>query len=181
MIITVDELKKYIATTEDDSALEAQLLALESLVRAYTHNRFLDRGCQRKADIRGGIFVVGALAPFEVGDTVQVSQSERSEGLYTVKSMENGTFAVNEPVKDERAVLVTKVVYPPDVKMGVVNLVKWELNNREKVGVETETISRHSITYFDQSSGNTRMGYPVAMLGFLQPYMCARFGQGVCV
>ena len=69
--------------------------------------------------------------------------------------------------------------YPMDVKMGVINLVKWELNNRDKVGVASESISRHSVTYFDMTGDNTAMGYPKAMLGFLKPYMRARFGQGV--
>lgn len=67
--------------------------------------------------------------------------------------------------------------YPADVKMGVVNLMKWELNNREKVGVSSETISRHSVTYFDQNGNNTVMGYPKSLLGFLIPYVRARFGK----
>ena len=69
--------------------------------------------------------------------------------------------------------------YPADVKMGVVNLMKWELNNREKVGVSSETISRHSVTYFNQDGDNSVMGYPKSLLGFLRPYMRARFGRGV--
>lgn len=69
--------------------------------------------------------------------------------------------------------------YPMDVKMGAVNLMKWELNHREKVGVATESISRHSVTYFDMGDTNSAMGYPKALLGFLLPYMRARFGKGV--
>ena len=71
--------------------------------------------------------------------------------------------------------------YPMDVKMGVVNLVKWELNNRDKVGVASESISRHSVTYFDMTGDNSTMGYPKALLGFLKPYRRARFGQGLSV
>lgn len=69
--------------------------------------------------------------------------------------------------------------YPADVKMGVVNLMKWELNNRDKVGVASETISRHSVTYFNMDGDNSLMGYPKSLLGFLKPYKRARFGQGV--
>jgi len=71
--------------------------------------------------------------------------------------------------------------YPMDVKMGVINLMKWELNNRDKVGVASESISRHSVTYFDMTGDNSSMGYPKALLGFLKPYRRARFGQGVSV
>lgn len=71
------------------------------------------------------------------------------------------------------------IVYPADIKMGAVNLIKWELGNREKVGVASESISRHSVTYFDMAGDNSIMGYPKALTGFLKPYMCARFGKGV--
>ncbi|MGN1368436.1 MAG: hypothetical protein ACI4WX_06185 [Aristaeellaceae bacterium] len=179
MILTVDELRKYIDTDESDDVLEVRLLAVELLIRAYTHNNFQDRGYRTEADIHGGLFVVEELTPFEAGDTVQVSASEYNDGLYTVKSVDDAVFTVREHVRDEMDVLVTKVVYPEDVKLGAVNLLKWEASNREKVGVASETISRHAVTYFDQSSGNTKMGYPVSLLGFLEPYKCARFGQGV--
>ena len=73
------------------------------------------------------------------------------------------------------------VAYPADVKMGVVNLLKWELNNRDKVGVASESISRHSVTYFDMTGDNSIMGYPKALMDFLKPYKKARFGQGLSV
>lgn len=69
--------------------------------------------------------------------------------------------------------------YPMDVKMGVVNLLKWDLNMREKVGVASESISRHSVTYVDQTGTNTVNGFPVALMGFLKPYRRARFGRGI--
>jgi len=71
--------------------------------------------------------------------------------------------------------------YPMDVKMGVVNMLKWDMNNREKVGVQSESISRHSVTYYDQTGTNTVIGYPVALIGFLKPYKKARFGRGIGV
>ena len=46
---------------------------------------------------------------------------------------------------------------------------------RPKTGVKSETLSRYSATYFDQDANNQVMGYPVALLGFLKPYIKARF------
>ena len=43
MIMTVEELKKYVDTEEKDSVLEAKLQALELLIRKYTNNNFQDR------------------------------------------------------------------------------------------------------------------------------------------
>lgn len=73
------------------------------------------------------------------------------------------------------------IAYPADVKMGVVNLLKWEQSNRDKVGVQSESISRHSVTYFNMDEQNAAMSYPKSLLGFLDPYMKARFGQELSV
>lgn len=72
------------------------------------------------------------------------------------------------------------VEYPADVKMGVINALKWDIESREKIGVSSETISRHSVTYTAVDGDNTSGGYPKAVIGFLKPYMKARFGQGLC-
>ena len=63
-------------------------------------------------------------------------------------------------MREEDLVLVTKVEYPADVKMGVVNLMKWEMEKRDKVGIQSESISRHSVTYYNMDGDNTVMGYP---------------------
>lgn len=65
--------------------------------------------------------------------------------------------------------------YPADVKMGAINVLKWELSGmREKVGISSETLSRHSVTYADSSNSDS-IGYPSSVIGFLKPYMRARF------
>lgn len=179
MILTADELRRYMDTDEEDQALEARLSALESLIRAYTHNNFQQRAVRRMADIAGGTIIMDALQPFNVGDTVQVTESDFNEGLFTVVEADDSTITIKEDSFDEDDVLVTKVVYPMDVKMGAVNLMKWELERREKVGVVSETISRHSVTYESMTDDNSIMGYPKSLMGFLKPYMKARFGQGV--
>jgi hypothetical protein len=71
--------------------------------------------------------------------------------------------------------LVTKIEYPDAIVEGVVNLMIWEVQNRSKVGIQSETLSRHSVTYFAQDASNQLMGYPVTLLGFLKPYIKARF------
>ena len=84
-------------------------------------------------------------------------------------------FVVDKPVNNEARVLCTKVEYPADIKMGVINLMKWDKENRSKVGVQSETISRHSVTYFNMDGDNSSLGYPKSLTGFLKPYMKARF------
>lgn len=181
MIMTVAELRQFVTTGEEDQVLEARLQALELLIRAYTNNNFQQRGFRIEADIRGGVFMSESLIPFAVGDTVMISQSDlQSDCLCTVKEItDDTTFTVNESCADDDCILVTKVVYPADVKLGVANMLKWQLDNGNKVGVASETISRHSVTYFDMTGDNSAAGFPKALTGFLRPYMKARFGRGL--
>lgn len=176
MIISIEELRKYITTDETDEVLEARLQALELLIRKYANNNFQKRAFRVNADIIGGVFISEALIPFKAGDTIQVSDTEFNSGLFTVDEVtDDTTFTVEEDTYDEKKVLVTKIVYPMDVKMGVINMLKWDIDNRAKVGIQSETISRHSVTYFNMDGDNSLMGYPKSLLGFLNPYKKARF------
>lgn len=179
MIMTVEELRQYITTDEVDQALEARLQALELLIRGHTNNNFQVRGTGRIADVVGGRFDVEALNPYEVGDTLQISGSEKNDGLYTVKETDDHSFSVNEKTRDEIDLFVTQVEYPADVKIGVVEMLKYDLDKREKAGVESETISRHSVTYQALDASNSIGGYPLHLMGFLKRHMKARFGQGL--
>lgn len=176
MIISVERIKELVDLNGwTDAKIEMKLMAIEQTIRSYTNNNFQQRGIRREADIIGGQFIVDALTPFNVGDTVQVTASDLNEGLYTVASVDDSTFTVEEEVKDEGDVLVTKVKYPDDVLACAVNLMEWEAHNRGKVGIQSETLSRHSVTYFSQDASNQVMGYPASLLGCLKAYKKVRF------
>ena len=184
MIMTVAELRRFIQTDEEDQVLEAKLQALELSIRAYTNNNFQIRAYRAVAVAmaEGNALLVNTAVPFLPGDTLQITDSDlMPDCLVTVASVSFGEIKVNEDLADESGVVITKVKYPQDVKMGVVNLMKWEMDNREKVGVASETISRHSVTYFNMDGDNSIMGYPKSLMGFLRPYMKARFGRGISV
>lgn len=183
MIMTVAEFRQLVATEETDQALEVKLQALELSIRGYTNNNFQKRAFRAVAAAvaEGNQLMTVAPNAFKVGDTLQISDSDLNAGLVTVKTVAGGVITVNEGLYDESGVVVTKVVYPADVKMGVVDLLKWQLENGDKRGVQSETISRHSVTYFNMDGDNSTMGYPTSLLGFLRPYMKARFGQGMSV
>ena len=182
MIMTVAELHRFLQTDENDTVLEMKLQALENSIRAYTNNNFMVRSYRAVAvSMSDHSIIVSGKCPFRPGDTLQITDSDLQQDLLVVVSSvsDDGTVTVNEDLVDESGIVVTKVVYPPDVKIGCVNLMKWDLENREKVGVQSETISRHSVTYFNMDQGNSTMGFPSSLLGFLRPYKKARFGGGV--
>lgn len=178
MIMTVNRLKELIDTgSEKDKVLEAKLQALEILIRKYTNNNFQNRSRRIRCDVSSEVGLMCASSLFKVGDTVQLSESAYNSGLYIIDSIDfdNGCMGLNESLIAESDVLVTKVEYPMDVQMGVVNMLSWDLSNRDKVGIQSETISRHSVTYFNMDGDNSTIGYPKSLVGFLKPYMKARF------
>lgn len=171
MIISVEEIKKLIDFKDwTDTKLERKLKAIEQTIRSYTNNNFQRRTHRKTADIVGGLFDVGESVPFKSGDTVQISHPSMNAGLYVVSGTNDSAFSVEEDVVDENNVLVTKVEYPADVVECCINLMEWEINNRSKVGIQSETLSRHSVTYFNQDADNQVMGYPSSLLGCLKPY-----------
>jgi hypothetical protein len=174
MIISVEELKKRITTDKPDEVLEEMLAGIETAIRNHTNNNFQHRGFRTVGTIEGEKLYLDAPV-FKAGDTIQISESNYNAGLYVVSEGEEGDVIPLPGAMDEADVLVTKVVYPADVRIGAVNLLKWDLENREKVGIQSETISRHSVTYFNMDGENSVMGYPKSMLGFLKPYHKARF------
>ena len=176
MIISVEKAKNLVDFKGwTDDKIELKLKAVEKAIRGYTNNNFQDRDVRRTADIVGGLLAVASPTPFDVGDTVQISESTLNKGLFTVASADDSTFTVEEAVKDEKDVLVTKVSYPEDVVACALNLLEWEVNNRSKMGIQSETLSRHSVSYASMDGANSAMGYPKALLGALMPYRKARF------
>ena len=69
---------------------------------------------------------------------------------------------------------VTLVKYPHAIKLGVVKLLQYNAKMDGKVGISSESLSRHSVSYAQPTSDSIG-GYPASMMSFLKPYMKARF------
>lgn len=174
MILTVDEARDIFPAGASDEDIKAQLDAIEGIIRAYTNNNFQARSARFEAASAGPV-LAGASPYIGDGDTVQISESGVNDGLYVVQSAGDGTTTLDRDLYDVPHNLVTKIEYPAAVKSVARNMLRWEVNNRSKVGVKSEALSRYSVTYYDQDANNQVMGYPVSLLGGLSPYMRARF------
>lgn len=159
---------------KDPVILQDQLDSLEILIRKYTNNNFQNRNIRFTASSNGYV-LNGSSAFLKVGDTVQISESKVNDGLYVVSELTDSTVTLNKELFAVDHNLVTKIEYPVSIRSGVINLMKWEQENRSKIGIKSETISRHSVTYFDLDSNNQVAGFPVSLLGFLELYKKARF------
>jgi hypothetical protein len=171
MIISTDELKTAFPD-KDDVALKRKADAIEQMIRSHTNNNFQNRTVRYDGFVRDGMIISGA-DYLKVGDTIQLSESV-NRGLFVITELDGG-ISVDGDLFDEDHCLVTKVEYPADVVEGAFNLIRWDVGNRSKVGIKSESLSRHSTTYYDMDSSNSLAGYPASLIGFLKPYMKARF------
>ncbi len=174
MIISVDDIMKLPEfSSQTEKVMSDKLNAAELMIRSYTNNNFQNRYVQFVAESLGDRLLATS-AYLKVGDTVQISQSKVNDGLYVITELGDDFIRVDQELYASSN-LVTKIEYPADVCAGVLELIKWDVKNRDKTGIKSETLSRYSVTYFDQDANNQVMGYPVSLLGFLRPYMKARF------
>lgn len=172
MIISIVDLKKQVdCGTATDDQITAKLDAIEAVIRAYTNNNFQQRAV-RFAGKSSGMKVYGVPQLFTIGDTVQISQSGVNDGLYQVTEVGTNCLQVDKFLLPADYNLVTKIKYPADVVQCAIDLFKWKQNMGAKVGIKSETISRHSVTYED--SATLFMGYPVGILNGLKLHQKAR-------
>lgn len=175
MILSVEEVRDLCPGMADE-AIKARLDAIEDCIRAYTNNPFQIRAARFSAPSEGSTLAASS-AYILAGDTVQISESGVNDGLYVVQSVSENSTVLDRDLFPVDHNLVTKVEYPAAIKGVVRNLLQWERDGRSKVGVKSETLSRYSVTYYDQQSTGSSyvMGYPASLMGGLAPYRKARF------
>lgn len=172
MIISVEEVKELVDLNGwTDKKIGRMLKAIEQTIRSYTNNNFQNRGIRFEGSVSSQN-IHGYVPGIKVGDTIQISESVLNKGLHVVESVEDGIITVDNELIDEGHVLVTKIEYPEDVVVCLCDLLEWKKKNGSKVGIKSETLSRHSVTYED--SATLFNGYPVGILNGLKRYRRAR-------
>ena len=173
MIISLAELKEMSQFANyEGSVLNMELKAIEQAIRSYTNNNFQDRGKRIECSSLNGV-LQGTSPYFKAGDTIEISKSNNA-GLYVIAAV-GDTITLDGEIYDEPYNMVTKIHYPDDVVAGALRMLDWKLTKSDKVGVQSESISRHSVSYYNMDGANSAIGYPKSLIGFLKPYMKARF------
>lgn len=177
MIVDLDIIKKYEEFKNiDDEKIIRKLKAIEKSIRKYTNNNFMDLKFRFYGEIKNNEILVKSYPYLKEKDNIELSYS-LNDDVFTIKTVDKEKIILDttETLFDCKNVMITKVVYPEDVQEGVINMLKWDFGMRNKVGIKSETISRHSITYFDMDKNNSIKGYPASLINFLNDYMKARF------
>lgn len=176
MLITAYELKENYRQFDgiDDGLIFRKLNVIESAIRKHTNNNFQNRNIRIRADIKNGV-IQGTSPYLKVGNTIEISNGI-NKGLHTVSTVSE-TITTDTELFDSEDNLITKVEYPLEVIEGAIDLLDWELvqKGKEKSGIASETISRHSVSYVQRTGDNTINGYPVELFNFCKEYKKARF------
>ena len=171
MIITVEELKQVSELSSiSDEQLTVMCEGIEDFIRQYTNNNFIVKNVTfNTPSLNGKLDTVSPI--FKVGDTVLISNSKYNNGVYVINDLD-GTL--DKELFDDDNNKVTLVKYPPSIKLGVVKLLQYNAKMDSKVGISSESLSRHSISYAQPASDSIG-GYPSSLMSFLKPFMKARF------
>ena len=175
MLIPTEKLKALYSEFEEvnDDLLKRKLSAIESTIRAYTYNNFQNRKVRAICTAKGNklTYVKGNWL-FRENDTIQLSDEGLNDGLQVVEEMTADVLTVSELLYPSEEVIVTKIQYPFEIVEGAINLLRWDVFERDKnEGVASESISRHSVSYVNYDASNTINGYPSKLFGFCTPYM----------
>lgn len=173
MIVGVQDALEYLQMDIPESVMKRKIAAIERLIREETNNNFQNRKMRFYAESADGV-LLGSSMYIQAGDTIEINDSI-NEGLYTVVESDEKSIKVDKVLYAAHKNMVTKIVYPEDVKEGVLNMLQWDFTMRSKTGIKSETLSRHSVTYYDMDAANSLDGYPTSLVGFLEPYRQMRW------
>ncbi|GAB6149963.1 hypothetical protein Z965_11230 [Clostridium novyi A str. BKT29909] len=183
MILYLEEAKKLLKIKDDsqDFELELKLKALETMIRNKTNNKFLDTRVRASKHLffNDGNTITGAnfkSLGFRNGNTIDIDDSIQNNGIYEVLEVSETYIKVKEDIQEEECnCLITKVLYPADIKLGVIKILQYDNKMADKIGIKKETIARMSTEYFDMGNDESVEGYPVALLKFLDKYKKLRW------
>ena len=174
MIISVDTLKNVYGIYKDENTelVKAKLDGLESLIRLYTNNNFQNRNIRIECPSIDN-YLIASPTYLQVGDTVQITNSKINDGLYVIEEISDNKIKLDKNIYDAEYNMITKIEYPKAVISTLVNILSWDEKNGSKMGIQSESIGRHSVSYFQQNDQNSLGGYPIHLFNPLKQFMMA--------
>lgn len=174
MIISANDIVNVygLMRNETEDYIKMKLDGIESLIRLYTNNNFQNRKVRLNCPSKDN-YLLGYNPYLKKGDTVQITSSNYNDGLYVIEEISDNQIKLDKEIYDVDIQTVTKVEYPPAVVLTLVNILKWEETNGSKTGIQSETIGRHSVSYFAQNDQNSLGGYPLNLFNPLNQFKMA--------
>lgn len=182
-IMTLAEVKTYPGYTTDmsDAHISLLLLDMPNRLRNATGNKFIKDAVQiistgisfDEEDNEITVDVSPVTTGFVEDDNLLVEGSVKNDGYFTADDVAATTIEVDEDLVDEdldEEVTISYVFWPRDVKQIVVNMMRYDIIEREKKkGLASESIGDYSVSWGE--TGNVFQDYPKDIVGGLLGYM----------
>lgn len=175
MLITIENLKALYSEFDEisDDLLKRKLCAIENAIVTYTQNQFTNRYVNEIVLLQNNklMYQENKTHYLQVGDTIRVSEPKNIINIFNIVNTDNEGITIDGNIYYDDKMNVRKVDYPIDIVEGAINILKWDIFERDKhEGVTSETISRHSVSYETLDASNMINGYPSRLFGFCDPY-----------
>lgn len=172
MIISLEEAQSISKDiTEDD------VLALQNAIIAYTNNKFRTGISTNIIQIDESGLKVDAPDMFLAGDLIEVEYSTFEDGISVVKEVSNTHIKIDlsgrgsYPIDEYSGAKVHLIVFPLDVKIGAMDILRNKVKAMTKAGIKSESVGRMSVTYANVTdSQDSVYGLDAAYFSFLDPY-----------
>lgn len=155
--------------TEDD------LLHLARVIIGYTNNNFRSKYSAKIIQLEGQLLKIEGHNPFRTGDLVELNHEGTSGHFFIEDVTENGVQINIDnrtpgPIEPDDMVLYL-IAFPPDVEIGLADVLKNKTRRMAKAGIKSESIGRMAVTYADVSeSPRSIYGVEESQFSFLEPY-----------
>ena len=175
MLISIDKLKALYSEFDDinEELLKRKLSAIENAIVSYTQNQFTNRYVNELVYMKDNklMYAEEKTHYLTLGDTIRISEPKNIVNIFNITNIDDEGFVVDGYIYYEGLLNARKVEYPIDIVEGAINILKWDIFERDKhEGITSESISRHSVSYETLNASNTINGYPSRLFGFCTPY-----------
>ena len=178
MILTLSE-----AQNINKTITQLELDAYENTIRELTNNKF-HHGFIKNSNLaftHDSIISSEELVGYRVGDTVEIINTKFNNGLWLIEKVVDDYIL--KIVTDDKQMtestgetaVVFKIEYPADIKIGLLEVIKYKTKMANKIGIKSERISRTSVTYHDVSATDNTEGIPSSYWSFLDKYRKLRW------
>lgn len=136
-------------------------------IRNYTNQYFLTKHHLKVVEIKDNQIIVEENSnEIQVGDTVELMNSENNVLIYQIKKIEDKVFFVEQSLVDEinnQDIVMIKLSFKNVNLKTMEKMLKYDVEFGNNSGIKSQTLGGYSVTYSTPDGGETH--YPIELYG----------------